>query len=199
MTTSNPWVCVSGELGDSGIMKIPKNVLEMTFDVSSVTFDLSQAEHPAGRCGVAWSLHCLGDVRFVCVRNDIRLFNSSVTVRNHAHALHARSTELCDISKAWFYMLLQTFPTVCFISEWSFRPLMSHMGNTLPIALHCSTDLKVAVMHQEDSKHGCKQCWFKTFKISFASILKRRKWIRQVCWTWRIHTFGGWHWSPQAL
>ncbi|XP_038594948.1 DENN domain-containing protein 5B isoform X5 [Micropterus salmoides] len=32
MTTSNPWVCVSGELGDSGIMKIPKNVLEMTFD-----------------------------------------------------------------------------------------------------------------------------------------------------------------------
>ncbi|XP_035378082.1 DENN domain-containing protein 5B isoform X5 [Electrophorus electricus] len=32
MTTSNPWVCVSGELGDSGIMQIPKNVLEMTFD-----------------------------------------------------------------------------------------------------------------------------------------------------------------------
>ncbi|KAM4614733.1 DENN domain-containing protein 5B isoform 2-T2 [Polymixia lowei] len=32
MTTSNPWVCVSGELGDSGVMQIPKNVLEMTFD-----------------------------------------------------------------------------------------------------------------------------------------------------------------------
>ncbi|XP_067346046.1 DENN domain-containing protein 5B-like isoform X3 [Channa argus] len=32
LTTSNPWVCVSGELGDSGIMQIPKNVLEMTFD-----------------------------------------------------------------------------------------------------------------------------------------------------------------------
>ncbi|KAM9824396.1 DENN domain-containing protein 5B [Neosynchiropus ocellatus] len=32
MTTSNPWVCVSGELGDSGIMQIPKNVLEMTFE-----------------------------------------------------------------------------------------------------------------------------------------------------------------------
>lgn len=41
MTTSNPWVCVSGELGDSGIMQIPKNVLEMTFDVSAMTFDLS--------------------------------------------------------------------------------------------------------------------------------------------------------------
>lgn len=35
MTTSNPWVCVSGELGDSGTMQIPKNVLEMTFDVSA--------------------------------------------------------------------------------------------------------------------------------------------------------------------
>lgn len=45
MTTSNPWVCVSGELGDSGIMQIPKNVLEMTFDVSSGTSDLSHAEH----------------------------------------------------------------------------------------------------------------------------------------------------------
>lgn len=45
MTTSNPWVCVSGELGDSGIMQIPKNVLEMTFDVSAVTFALAAAEH----------------------------------------------------------------------------------------------------------------------------------------------------------
>lgn len=37
MTTSNPWLCVSGELGDSGVMQIPKNVLEMTFDVSALT------------------------------------------------------------------------------------------------------------------------------------------------------------------
>lgn len=36
MTTSNPWLCVSGELGDSGILQITKNVLEMTFDVSAV-------------------------------------------------------------------------------------------------------------------------------------------------------------------
>lgn len=35
MTTSNPWMCVSGELGDSGVRQIPKNVLEMTFDVSA--------------------------------------------------------------------------------------------------------------------------------------------------------------------
>lgn len=34
ITTSNPWICVSGELGDSGVMQIPKNHLEMTFEVS---------------------------------------------------------------------------------------------------------------------------------------------------------------------
>ncbi|CAJ0943171.1 unnamed protein product [Ranitomeya imitator] len=33
ITTSNPWVCVSGELGDTGVMQIPKNLLEMTFEV----------------------------------------------------------------------------------------------------------------------------------------------------------------------
>uniref|UniRef100_A0A8B9KRQ0 DENN/MADD domain containing 5B n=1 Tax=Astyanax mexicanus TaxID=7994 RepID=A0A8B9KRQ0_ASTMX len=56
MTTSNPWVCVSGELGDSGIMQIPKNVLEMTFDVSVLTsrcscpvFMVTAAEFPCGR------------------------------------------------------------------------------------------------------------------------------------------------------
>lgn len=31
--TSNPWICVSGELGDTGVMQIPKALLEMTFEV----------------------------------------------------------------------------------------------------------------------------------------------------------------------
>lgn len=35
ITTSNPWICVSGELGDTGVMQIPKNHLEMTFEVST--------------------------------------------------------------------------------------------------------------------------------------------------------------------
>lgn len=35
ITTSNPWICVSGELGDTGVMQIPKNLLEMTFEVSA--------------------------------------------------------------------------------------------------------------------------------------------------------------------
>uniref|UniRef100_A0A3B3ZXT8 DENN domain containing 5B n=1 Tax=Periophthalmus magnuspinnatus TaxID=409849 RepID=A0A3B3ZXT8_9GOBI len=34
LLTSNPWVCVSGELRDSGVRPIPKNLLEMGFDVS---------------------------------------------------------------------------------------------------------------------------------------------------------------------
>ncbi|KAF3859462.1 hypothetical protein F7725_021861 [Dissostichus mawsoni] len=50
MTTSNPWVCVSGELGDSGIMQIPKNVLEMTFDVSTVTLSLKLSPLSAVWC-----------------------------------------------------------------------------------------------------------------------------------------------------
>lgn len=60
MTTSNPWVCVSGELRDSGVMQIPKNVLEMTFDVSDVTFDLSQAEPTLNANNLAiWGLRVL--------------------------------------------------------------------------------------------------------------------------------------------
>uniref|UniRef100_G1NKW1 Uncharacterized protein n=1 Tax=Meleagris gallopavo TaxID=9103 RepID=G1NKW1_MELGA len=38
ITTSNPWICVSGELGDTGVMQIPKNLLEMTFEVSALSF-----------------------------------------------------------------------------------------------------------------------------------------------------------------
>lgn len=34
MATVNPWVCVSGELGDSGVRQIPKNTQEIFFQVS---------------------------------------------------------------------------------------------------------------------------------------------------------------------
>lgn len=33
MATVNPWVCVSGELGDSGVRQIPKNTQEIFFQV----------------------------------------------------------------------------------------------------------------------------------------------------------------------
>lgn len=43
--TSNPWICVSGELGDTGVMQIPKNLLEMTFEVGSAYTLLSRKCH----------------------------------------------------------------------------------------------------------------------------------------------------------
>lgn len=43
--TSNPWICVSGELGDTGVMQIPKNLLEMTFEVGSTNTFLSRKCH----------------------------------------------------------------------------------------------------------------------------------------------------------
>lgn len=33
MATVNPWVCVSGELSDSGVRQVPKNTQEIFFQV----------------------------------------------------------------------------------------------------------------------------------------------------------------------
>lgn len=40
MATVNPWVCVSGELGDSGVRQIPKNTQEIFFQVCTHTPEL---------------------------------------------------------------------------------------------------------------------------------------------------------------
>lgn len=34
MFTANPWVCVSGELAETGVLQVPRNTLEITFEVS---------------------------------------------------------------------------------------------------------------------------------------------------------------------
>uniref|UniRef100_A0AAY5EDQ1 UDENN domain-containing protein n=1 Tax=Electrophorus electricus TaxID=8005 RepID=A0AAY5EDQ1_ELEEL len=66
MTTSNPWVCVSGELGDSGIMQIPKNVLEMTFDCQNLgKLTTLQLGHDNAGLLAKWLVDC------VMVRNEI--------------------------------------------------------------------------------------------------------------------------------
>ncbi|XP_054862404.1 DENN domain-containing protein 5B isoform X2 [Amphiprion ocellaris] len=66
MTTSNPWVCVSGELGDSGIMQIPKNVLEMTFDCQNLgKLTTVQLGHDNAGLLAKWLVDC------VIVRNEI--------------------------------------------------------------------------------------------------------------------------------
>lgn len=33
MFTANPWVCVSGELAETGVLQVPRNTLEITFEV----------------------------------------------------------------------------------------------------------------------------------------------------------------------
>ncbi|XP_034719370.1 DENN domain-containing protein 5B-like isoform X5 [Etheostoma cragini] len=66
MTTSNPWVCASGELGDSGIMQIPKNVLEMTFDCQNLgKLTTVQLGHDNAGLLAKWLVDC------VMVRNEI--------------------------------------------------------------------------------------------------------------------------------
>ncbi|XP_068442162.1 DENN domain-containing protein 5B isoform X1 [Clinocottus analis] len=66
MTTSNPWVGVSGELGDSGIMQIPKNVLEMTFNCQNLgKLTTVQLGHDNAGLLAKWLVDC------VMVRNEI--------------------------------------------------------------------------------------------------------------------------------
>lgn len=38
MFTANPWVCVSGELSETGVLQVPRNTLEITFEVGSNSF-----------------------------------------------------------------------------------------------------------------------------------------------------------------
>ena len=43
MFTANPWICISGELGETQILQIPRNVLEMTFEVRVIRRPQPQA------------------------------------------------------------------------------------------------------------------------------------------------------------
>uniref|UniRef100_A0A8C8C8W6 DENN domain-containing protein 5B n=1 Tax=Oncorhynchus tshawytscha TaxID=74940 RepID=A0A8C8C8W6_ONCTS len=66
MTTSNPWVCVSGELGDSGVRQITKNVLEITFDCQNLgKLTTVQLGHDNSGLLAKWLVDC------VMVRNEI--------------------------------------------------------------------------------------------------------------------------------
>ncbi|KAJ8382726.1 hypothetical protein SKAU_G00035040 [Synaphobranchus kaupii] len=66
MTTSNPWVCVSGEMGDSGVMQTPKNVLEMTFECQNLgQLTTVQLGHDNSGLLAKWLVDC------VIVRNEI--------------------------------------------------------------------------------------------------------------------------------
>ncbi|XP_073506205.1 DENN domain-containing protein 5B isoform X1 [Phyllobates terribilis] len=66
ITTSNPWVCVSGELGDTGVMQIPKNLLEMTFECQNLgKLTTAQLGHDNSGLLAKWLVDC------VMVRNEI--------------------------------------------------------------------------------------------------------------------------------
>lgn len=64
--TSNPWICVSGELGDTGVMQIPKNLLEMTFECQNLgKLTTVQIGHDNSGLYAKWL------VEYVMVRNEI--------------------------------------------------------------------------------------------------------------------------------
>lgn len=42
MFTANPWICISGELGETGVLQIPRNTLEMTFEVCFSTTEIKK-------------------------------------------------------------------------------------------------------------------------------------------------------------
>ncbi|XP_078529899.1 DENN domain-containing protein 5B isoform X2 [Lissotriton helveticus] len=66
ITTSNPWICVSGELGDTGVMQIPKNHLEMTFERQNLgKLTTVQIGHDNSGLLAKWHVDC------VMVRNEI--------------------------------------------------------------------------------------------------------------------------------
>ncbi|XP_068950964.1 DENN domain-containing protein 5B isoform X2 [Petaurus breviceps papuanus] len=64
--TSNPWICVSGELGDTGVMQIPKNLLEMMFECQNLgKLTTVQIGHDNSGLLAKWLVDC------VMVRNEI--------------------------------------------------------------------------------------------------------------------------------
>ncbi|XP_041441792.1 DENN domain-containing protein 5B isoform X2 [Xenopus laevis] len=66
INTSNPWICVSGEFGDTGVMQIPKNLLEMTFESQNLgKMTTVQLGHDNSGLLAKWLVDC------VMVRNEI--------------------------------------------------------------------------------------------------------------------------------
>ncbi|KAL0629369.1 DENN domain-containing protein 5A [Plecturocebus cupreus] len=66
MFTANPWICISGELGETQILQIPRNVLEMTFECQNLgKLTTVQIGHDNSGLYAKWL------VEFVMVRNEI--------------------------------------------------------------------------------------------------------------------------------
>ncbi|XP_004470313.1 DENN domain-containing protein 5A isoform X1 [Dasypus novemcinctus] len=66
MFTANPWICISGELGETQILQIPRNMLEMTFECQNLgKLTTVQIGHDNSGLYAKWL------VEYVMVRNEI--------------------------------------------------------------------------------------------------------------------------------
>lgn len=66
MFTANPWICISGELGETQILQIPRNMLEMTFEYQNLgKLTTVQIGHDNSGLYAKWL------VEYVMVRNEI--------------------------------------------------------------------------------------------------------------------------------
>ncbi|XP_018608112.1 DENN domain-containing protein 5A-like isoform X2 [Scleropages formosus] len=66
MFTANPWICVSGELSETGVLQIPKNTLEITFECQNLgKLTTVQMGHDNSGLYAKWLVEC------VVVRNEI--------------------------------------------------------------------------------------------------------------------------------
>ncbi|XP_048342368.1 DENN domain-containing protein 5A isoform X1 [Sphaerodactylus townsendi] len=66
MFTANPWICISGELGETGVLQIPRNTLEMTFECQNLgKLTTVQIGHDNSGLYAKWL------VEYVMVRNEV--------------------------------------------------------------------------------------------------------------------------------
>uniref|UniRef100_A0A665VNI5 DENN/MADD domain containing 5A n=1 Tax=Echeneis naucrates TaxID=173247 RepID=A0A665VNI5_ECHNA len=66
MFTANPWVCVSGELAETGVLQVPRNTLEITFECQNLgKLTTVQMGHDNTGLYAKWLVEC------VVVRNGI--------------------------------------------------------------------------------------------------------------------------------
>ncbi|XP_040190716.1 DENN domain-containing protein 5A [Rana temporaria] len=66
MFTANPWICISGELGETGVLQVPRSILEMTYECQNLgKLTTVQIGHDNSGLYAKWL------VEFVMVRNEI--------------------------------------------------------------------------------------------------------------------------------
>ncbi|XP_073462099.1 LOW QUALITY PROTEIN: DENN domain-containing protein 5A [Aquarana catesbeiana] len=66
MFTANPWICISGELGETGVLQVPRSILEMTYECQNLgKLTTVQIGHDNSGLYAKWL------VEYVMVRNEI--------------------------------------------------------------------------------------------------------------------------------